>query len=354
MPLTSSEALRLAQECLPKMRENKHISEDLKLKSKDLSIRNVCRLWAGMGFIYEITIKKKGDFHIIVKHIVPPPKQSRSFGDKRKAKSYEVEANFYRNVAPMLIEEHKLSIPVPYHIENDSDNSITICMSRLNGSPGYLSDDSQIHSVLLWLATFHAATWGEKADYYVKEKGLQPIGSYWHLDTRPSEHDAMPRGGCWRGRLKLAARAIDERLKRDPFQSIIHGDMKEANIMFSKDDVGMAGIYDFQYCGKAPATVDLAYFFCVAVGSADVDSYLEFYHKELVGRLDTNSTHPSLVQLRESLLIAFCDFQRFMCGWGEWGCDISDHVIEVLDRLDGGSKLPSEDAYREAMLQQFG
>jgi len=54
------------------------------------------------------------------------------------------------------------------------------------------------------------------------------------------------------------------------------------------------------------------------------------------------------------LLIAFCDFQRFMCGWGEWGCDISDHVIEVLDRLDGGSKLPSEDAYREAMLQQFG
>jgi hypothetical protein len=200
------------------------------------------------------------------------------------------------------------------------------------------------------MATLHAATWGEKADYYVKEEGLQAIGSYWHLDTRPSEHESMPRKG-WEGRLKRAARAIDERLKRDPFQCCVHGDMKEANMLFSTNN--SVGIYDFQYCGRAPPTVDLAYFFCVAVGNAN-DEYLEFYHEHLVRVLDISCKRPSLIQLKESLSIAFCDFQRFLSGWGSWGSDISDVVIDVLDRLDGGSILPSEDAYREAMLIHYG
>lgn len=348
MPLSSSEALRLARESLPKMIENKHVPDDfdLNLCEKDVKVKSVCRLWAGMGYIYDINVR--GDFHIIVKHIVPPPKQSRSFGDIRKATSYEVEANFFRHLAPHLIAEHKLSIPVPYHVENDSDNSITICMSRLEGSPGYLSDDDQIHAVLKWMATLHAATWG-KADNLVEEKGLQPIGSYWHLDTRPSEHDSMPRR-CWEGRLKRAARAIDERLKRDPMQCVIHGDLKDANMLFSNNSVG---IYDFQYCGRAPPTVDLAYFFCVAVGNAD-DAYLEFYHNQLVSLLGTSCKPPTFTQMKESLSIAFCDLQRFMSGWGSWGSDISHHVIEVLNRLDGGTILQSEDAYREAMLEHFG
>lgn len=351
MSLSRSEALRLARKCLPKMIQNKDIPEDFDLndvKEKDLKVKNVCSLWAGMGYVYNIQIR--GDFHIIVKHIIPPPTQSRSFGDERKAASYEVEANFYRNVAPMLISKHELCIPFPYHVENDSDNSITICMSRLVGSPGYLSDDGHIHAVLKWMATLHAATWGEKADYYVKEEGLQAIGSYWHLDTRPSEHESMPRKG-WEGRLKRAARAIDERLKRDPFQCCVHGDMKEANMLFSTNN--SVGIYDFQYCGRAPPTVDLAYFFCVAVGNAN-DEYLEFYHEHLVRVLDISCKRPSLIQLKESLSIAFCDFQRFLSGWGSWGSDISDVVIDVLDRLDGGSILPSEDAYREAMLIHYG
>ena len=329
--------------------ENKHVPEDFDLHSlceKDVIVKSICRLWAGMGYIYDVSVKR--EFHIIVKHIVPPPKHSRSFGDKRKAVSYEVEANFYRHVAPTLIAENKLSIPVPYHVENDSDNSITICMSRLEGSPGYLSDEDQIHVALKWMATLHAATW-DKADSLVEEKGLQPIGSYWHLDTRPSEHESMPRRG-WEGRLKRAARAIDERLKRDQMQCCIHGDLKDANMLFSNNSVG---IYDFQYCGKAPPTVDLAYFFCVAVGDAD-DAYLEFYHNQLSSLLGTSCNPPTLTQLKESLSIAFCDFQRFMSGWGQWGSDISHHVIKVLNRLDGGTMLPSEDAYREAMLEHFG
>lgn len=210
-----------------------------------------------MGYIYQVTVKlpsssKPKQQSFIIKRVIPPPKNSRSFGDQRKAASYLIEANFYQTIAPKLIEEHGLSIPIPYHVERDEDNDqVTICMSRLEGSPGYLEND-KVHSVLTWLATLHAATWGSKADDYVNQKLVQPIGSYWHLDTRPSEHDSMSRSG-WEGRLKLAARAIDERLKRDGMQCCIHGDAKDANMLFNKE--GQVSMYDFQYCGKAPPSV---------------------------------------------------------------------------------------------------
>ncbi len=43
----------------------------------------------------------------------------------------------------------------------------------------------------------------------------------------------MVRG--WEGRLRLAARAIDERLKADPHQTVCHGDPKEENMLFAND-----------------------------------------------------------------------------------------------------------------------
>lgn len=63
---------------------------------------------------------------------------------------------------------------------------------------------------------------------------------------------------------------------------------------------------------------------------------------------------PTLSELMESIDLAFCDLQRFLCGWGHWGCDISSFVLRVLDRLDGGRMLESEDAYRVAMMREYG
>ena len=312
-----------------------------------------------MGFIYDLSLYG-GKYHIIVKRIIPPPTRSRSFGDERKAASYQVEANFYENVAHKLLSEHHLSLPVPYLIERfrheTNADQITICMSRLKGSPGGLDSDDEIHAVLRWLAALHAATWGEKADFLVDSGGLQPIGSYWHLDTRPEDHDSMPRRG-WEGRLKRAARAIDERLKRDPMQCCVHGDAKDANMLFFKGEQNevCVAMYDFQYCGKAPPSVDLAYFLCVAAGCNDANhEYLDFYRGELVRRLGASDLHPTLKDLQESVALAFCDFQRFMSGWGVWGSDLSSVVIDVLDRLDGGKDLGSEDAYRQAVIREFG
>lgn len=98
--------------------------------------------------------------------------------------------------------------------------------------------------------------------------------------------------------------------------------------------------------------MDLAYFLCVAVGDTDKE-YIKIYHKELINKLD-NDSHPTLKELEDSVALALCDFQRFMSGWGQWGSDISSVVIEVLDRLDGGSILKTEDAYRDAMMKEFG
>jgi hypothetical protein len=353
MTLKRAEAAELVVKCLPKLGVDGSSADGV--NQKDVSVNTVCRLWAGMGYIYDIKWKSH---HIIVKRILPPPLNSRSFGDQRKATSYLIEANFYSNVADFLILEHQLAIPVPFLVERSDDDHVTICMSRLDGRPGGLGTDDEVHAVLRWLATLHAATWAPKIDELVSNDGcgLQPIGSYWHLDTRPDEHQSMPRRG-WEGRLKRASRAIDERLKRDPMQCCIHGDAKDANIMFAKGDNNEceAMLYDFQYCGRGPPSVDLAYFICVAVGYGDnCAGMLKFYHRELTSRLGSKHMHPSFEALEESVALAFADFQRFMSGWGQWGSDLSSVVIEVLDRLDGGDDSLTEDGYREAMLREYG
>lgn len=277
MSVSRAEAARLARACLPKLLEHqtqtnggdkKSSASAVGLSEKDITVKSVCRLWAGMGYIYEVTARlPSGSKHpFIVKHVTPPSKNSRSLGDRRKADSYVIEANFYEHVAPSLVDDHGLSIPIPYHVERDeSSDEVTICMSKLEGSPGYVSSADQARAVLTWLATLHAATWGSRVDEYVEEGWVQPIGSYWHLDTRPDEHDSMPRRG-WEGRLRLAARAIDERLRRDGMQCCVHGDAKEANILFQGGGVSM---YDFQYCGKAPPSVSAQFGGCKMLASFD-------------------------------------------------------------------------------------
>jgi hypothetical protein len=109
----------------------------------------------------------------------------------------------------------------------------------------------------------------------------------------------------------------------------------------------------------------------VAVGetSDDYREYTEYYHARLLrelGKKDdaspgggdrdyrASSSAPTLHELGESIELALCDFQRFLCGWGRWGSDISSVVVRVLSRLDGGKILASEDAYGEAMMREYG
>jgi hypothetical protein len=351
--MNPNEAARLARQCIPAMRRaGETIADDLEnnLKASDVKVKSMCRLWAGMGYIYDVSLLG-GRHRLVIKKVSPQPQASRrSIGDRRKADSYLVEANFYEKFAGDLLDKG-LAVPTPYHVERGANDEVTICMSRLEGRSGYGEED-ETRSALRWLATLHAATWGDAADKAV-EKGLQPNGTYWYLDTRPDEHASMPMSG-WQGRLKRAARAIDGRLKRDNMQCCVHGDAKDANMLWSKTSDGASvAMCDFQYIGKAPPTLDLAYFFCVAAHDTN-EELVEFYHSELIKRLEPGIQPPTLKELKESLSLAFCDWARFMSGWGFWGSDLSSEVTAVLDRLDGGRDLGSEEAYEEAVRREYG
>ena len=98
----------------------------------------------------------------------------------------------------------------------------------------------------------------------------------------------------WMGRLRLAARAIDLRLKADPLQSVCHGDAKGANIVYATGEGGAAVplVYDFQYCGKACVAKDLAYFFNVEASASEEQALLRRYHAELSGLLRAQGDSP--------------------------------------------------------------
>lgn len=64
---------------------------------------------------------------------------------------------------------------------------------------------------------------------------------------------------------------------------------------------------------------------------------------------------PTLKMLQTSLELALADWRRFseigLCGWGD---NSANHrVIAVLDALDGGKVLASEQAYIDAMNREF-
>lgn len=363
--MDQKEAKTLIENCIPGIHKwNESTSSEATVPQlENIQVKALCRLWGGMGYVYSVSLSDSsiisGNFNeVIIKRVSSQSRQRQSFGDKRKADSYLCEANFYETLAPYLIKSKGLHIPRPFLIEREykatGSTKITICMEKIYGSVRSV-DRNETRAVLRWLATLHAATWGAKADEAVAKHGLQPTGTYWYLDTRPDEHASMRNSG-WQGRLKLAAKAIDERLKRDKMQCCVHGDAKDANMLFSCDEDKNLSVsmYDFQYCGKSPPTKDLAYFLCVAAYDNDQE-HVKYYHQELIARLDSDCDYqPTLDELNQSLLLAYCDWCRFMCGWGFWGISIEDHVISVLDRLDGGQSLGSADAYHVAVQREFG
>lgn len=374
--MKGSEIFRVTQLCLPQIPDTdaRHLHD-----ASDLRVQTVCSLWAGMGHIYKVTLpnssssKLRQSVQLVIKHVAAPPGcklQQSPLGDRRKAESYHVEANFYERLAPSLLRDHGLRVPEPYWVEQrggKAKDEIVIVMSYIQSQRSAdLSDDSSVKAVLTWLATLHAAYWGvEKVNEIVKTAGLQQQGSYWYLDTRLEEHESMPNRG-WEGRLKRAARAIDDHLQRNPMQCLIHGDVKDANVLLSSpannrnDDVEpVVTLCDFQYCGRGPPTKDLAYFFCSSANVPDEDAALAFYLEQLTRRLlltNTASTPPpTMGELRDSLDLAYCDFYRFMSGWGFWGGGSGKGRVQaVLDRLDGGKDLGTEEAYIAAVRREFG
>ena len=119
----------------------------------------------------------------------------------------------------------------------------------------------------------------------------------------------------------------------------------------SKDKIAM---YDFQYCGKGTPTRDLAYFLCSSCDEDWEEELVLYYFEQLKDLLNRQGiTPPSFNHFKQSLDLAFCDFYRFLCGWGEWGYDVKGKVLSLLQCLDGGKALGTEQAYNEAIKKEF-
>jgi len=320
----------------------------------DIRSTPVARLWKGMGSVHELRIRtQEGEDVVFLAKRIQLPKKCSSLGDRRKKDSYEVEATFYSKGHAEEMIQAGCPVPFPLLVDHSRGSGLTICMTKLHGLPGRLNEE-QSRAALSWLARLHGTYWGPLADAAV-ERGLQPQGTFWYLDTRPEELANMPSRG-WEGRLKLAAKALDLRLKADPMQTICHGDPKGENMLFAEKGGELeALVYDFQYLGKAPPTKDLAYLFTCASSSPELEQrLLRFYHSELSKVLEGRHVPPTFEELDASLALSFCDLARWMSGWGGWwGENIVYKTQEVLFRLDGGTKLASEEAYIDAMRREF-
>lgn len=354
--LTSTEALELLEEMEARCEQlegdastRPPASGEAPSRKGTVRVEELCDLWGGMGSVYRI------NGALVLKRVRFPA--GASAGDERKIQSYMCEAAFYERHAPRLLAPPcSLALPRPYSVRRElgSCPGINISMSALSGTPprGNLSP-AEAEAALTWLARLHAAYWGVRAE---ELDGLQPQGTYWYLDTRPDELEAMPRSG-WEGRLRLAARALDARLKADT-QTVVHGDAKGANMLFTGQKGGpvVAQMYDFQYTGRSPAAKDLAYFFCCAVGVVEgerEEALLEHYHAELTNALRARgASPPRLAALRETLWVAYSDLARFLSGWGWWGAPgLAKRARALIDALDSGRALASERDYEVALFR---
>ena len=366
----------LSSRFLPEWKTMEHDSLALVSKSFSVPPENVCivsnesiaSLWAGMGEIFEIRFylndNEKNIISMICKKICLPANEgSISYGDMRKKKSYEVEKCFYDRFASIL-NKNDVTVPEGLYTKNSCSN-LFICMTRLKGKSLSNLGIKNAKRAVKWAAKLHALTWGVRADEFVASMGLQSQGTYWYLDTRPNEFENIPRKG-WEGRLYSAARAIDERLKADPFQSIIHGDFKAANMV--SDGVDNFGMCDFQYCGKGCCLKDICYMIACYCSSSNIDSegdrvhhpfeeaIFDLYYAELKANAAKQGLLevPSYDALLDAADLCFVDITRWMAGWGYWGNSfLIPRTQKILDKIDNGTLLSSENAYRQAVQSVY-
>ena len=297
-------------------------------------------LWSGYGSIDRYALSGCDAPSVIVKHVRLPNGKKHPRGwntdlsHQRKLKSYQVETCWYQNYA-QACDEH-CRVPGILAVEELGDETVML-MEDLDASGFSLRKSSvdmqEMNSCLNWLAAFHARF------MKTKPKGLWSVGSYWHLDTRPDELQAMPGGA-----LKENAKKIDQILSNAPFKTFVHGDAKLANFCFSTTDDSVAAV-DFQYVGGGNGMKDVAYFISSCLGENEcahyeknlLDTYFDYLSQHL-SRYQPDVDADLVEQSwRPLYAVAWTDFFRFLQGWspGHWKIhrysqELADKVISTL------------------------
>lgn len=313
-------------------RFEKYILEQTQAKALG-SQEIIQELWSGYGQIVRLELIESPINSIVLKHIdlksanQHPRGWNTDLSHLRKVKSYEVELEWYQNW------NHTENFKIPKCLGISSiENHHLILLEDLNtsGFPKRMSYLSLEHVKVCvkWLAHFHG--------YYLQTEPnrLWPIGTYWHLDTRPDELVAMMEGD-----LKDAAKKLDKQLNQAQYQTIVHGDAKVANFCFSSDLKEVAAV-DFQYVGGGCGMKDLAYLMGSCLTEEECEIYesqiLEYYFKHLKATIA--QFHPSIngeeVEAEWRLLypIAWADFMRFLLGWMPTHQKINGYSLKMVQK----------------------
>lgn len=278
-------------------------------------------LWSGYGEIVRVYLTGGTQRSVVVKRVQPPADGSHPRGwsgarsHERKLRSYRVEQAFYTTFASSTV--HSCRVPASLGAL-ESESEWLFVLEDLDASgfvrrPDHLTARA-MDTALRWLASFHATMLG------CEPTGLWEQGTYWHLSTRPDEWAATTDA-----RLKASASRLDARLRSARFQTLVHGDAKLANLCFTADESGVAGV-DFQYAGRGIGVVDLAYFLgsCLTEQelTEDADRHVDAYFAHLRTACAGVGADPEPVERewRALYAVAWADFARFLSGWapGHW------------------------------------
>lgn len=306
-------------------------------------------LWNNYGELLRVHLEGDGPSSVILKYIKLPSQieHPRGFGSdlshNRKVKSYQVETHWYRshNQRNQDDDDSPTANLIGYF---EYEDEIFILLEDL-----HLRDFSRVENhisfnevkiVLKWLANFHARFLN------VYDKELWEVGTYWHLATRPDELKALEDA-----RLRRAAPLIDKRLQKAKYQTLVHGDAKLANFLFTEDLSRVAGV-DFQYIGHGPGIKDVAYFIGSCLDEEQSQNregeILETYFKYLEEALKESSVNFTELKEEWSSLyhFAWADFHRFLKGWspGHWKINsyseqVTKNVVKIVtDQLLNAAK----------------
>ena len=266
---------------------------------------------------------------VIVKRIRPPSQTQHPRGwntdtsEKRKLRSYEVEKCWYQHYAASALDD----CPMPRLYDSYTDQlQTTLVLEDLDTRfpRRYTSlDIDTCVPCLHWLARFHACHLGSTG------QGLWPTGSYWHLQTRADEFNVMADG-----KLKQGATALDAKLNKGKYQTLVHGDAKVANVCFSTDSLNVAMV-DFQYVGRGCGMRDVAYFLGSCLSETECEQYadelLAMYFAELTRHVHTEDKVALESEWRALYSTAWADFHRFLAGWMPEHNKINGYMQRMTD-----------------------
>ena len=301
-------------------------------------LQTVQSLWSGYGDISRY-VSPRLQTTFIVKHISPPNEQVHPKGwnthtsHHRKLQSYQVEANFYGDYAPLCDD----FCAVPKLLAEFSENQQQILVLEDLDQAGFSlrKVEAKMADVMLgikWLAYFHARfLQQDRTDC----SDLWPIGTYWYLATRQDELKVMQAG-----KLKDSAQSLDKSLNSAQFQTLVHGDAKLANFCFP-DNNGPSRLaaVDFQYVGNGVGMKDLAYFLGACLNHNDLFDYEEILLNEYFLQLKSACFHYQVevdfthLQQEWRMLypLVWADFHRFLLGWSPGHYKINPYMQKQTD-----------------------